>query len=174
MNALKIEKPVADYKRRDHRMSKLPFKDVLTMQMDKLGIRNVDLASALGYPMPNVIAMIKKGSMRLPENKIADAARVLQLDPAFLMRKVVEENNPSLWDLIESTTGKSLVSENEMKLIDLVREALDGHDIDATKSAALTQSLVSNIHKLRDKVANENVATLERIERDKVSKVAKK
>jgi hypothetical protein len=131
----------ATFRERPHRYSSLPVKDVLRIRMTDLEIKNVDLQKALGYPMPNVIAMMKKGSMRLPEGKAIKVADILKLDRTFLLGKVVSENNPELWDAITTIVGDRLVSSNELALLGHLRAALDGHDVNLTESPAFLQAI---------------------------------
>ena len=78
------------------RYTALPVKDVLKIRMKALGLRNTDMQRALGYPMPNVISMMKTGSMKPPANKVLAIAEMLKVDPVFLLRKVIAENEPAL------------------------------------------------------------------------------
>jgi hypothetical protein len=133
--------PNAPFRERKHRYTSLPVKDVLKIRMEDLEIRNVDLQKALGYPAPNVIAMMKSGSMRLPEGKAIEVADILKLDRTFLLGKVVAENNPELWDAITTIMGDRLVSANELALVGYIREALNGHDVDLAQSAVFTQAV---------------------------------
>lgn len=133
--------PKAPYRERKHRYTSLPVKDVLKIRMEDLEIRNVDLQKALGYPAPNVIAMMKSGSMRLPEGKAIEVADILKLDRTFLLGKVVAENNPDLWDAITTIMGDRLVSANELALVAYIRDSLDGHDVNLAESAAFTQGV---------------------------------
>lgn len=127
-------KPVRTFRERTHRLSKLPIKDLLKTRMAELELKNSDVAAALGYPQPNVIAMIKSGSMRLPHTKAVPAARILQVDPAFLLGKIISEGDASLWDQLEGVMGNRLVSQNELDIIKLFREELDGFDVDLAKN----------------------------------------
>ena len=75
-----------DFRERDHRFTALPVKDVLKVRMKELGIKNPELQKALDYPMPNVIAMMKSGTMRLPATKAPATAALLQVDtPSFCL-----------------------------------------------------------------------------------------
>ncbi len=132
-------KTTENFRQRDHRFSALPLKDVLKIQMKNLGMKNVDLQRILGYPTPNVIAMIKGGSMRLPEAKAIEVADALQLDRTFVLGKVIAENNPGLWDAITTLAGDRLVSASELALVQLVRKALDGHDVNLAESPDFVQ-----------------------------------
>lgn len=136
-----IDTTTRDFRARDHRLTALPVKDVLKIRMKDLGLKNPELQKALGYPMPNVIAMMKTGSMRLPSNKVPAAAELLQVDPKFLLAKVIAENDPELWDVIASLLGDQLITANEMELIKLVRQVLDGHDVSLAQSPAFVEAL---------------------------------
>lgn len=133
--------PKAPYRERKHRYTSLPVKDVLKIRMEDLEIRNVDLQKALGYPAPNVIAMMKSGSMRLPEGKTIEVADILKLDRTFLLGKVVSENNPELWDAITTIMGDRLVSANELALVAYIRNSLNGHDVNLAQSDVFTQAV---------------------------------
>ena len=113
--------------------------------MKDLDIKNVDLQKVLDYAKPNVIAMMKSGSMQLPANKVCDAARALQLDPVFLLGKVIAENDPALWDVISTLLGKQLVTANEMELINHVRRCLDGHDINLMLEPGFVNAVSSHV-----------------------------
>lgn len=130
-----------NFRERDHRFTALPIKDILKIRMKDLSIKNSELQRALGYPMPNVIAMMKTGSMRLPSNKVPAAAQLLQVDPKFLLAKVIAENDPELWDVIASLLGDQLITANEMDLIALVRQGLDGHDVSLAQSQDFVQAI---------------------------------
>ena len=140
-----------NFRQRDHRFSALPLKDVLKVRMKDLGIKNVDLQKILGYPAANVIAMIKSGTMRLPEGKAIEVADALQLDRTFLLGKVISENNAELWNAITTVLGDRLVSASELALIHLVRKALDGHDVNLAESpdfvALITPALAAIVER---------------------------
>ncbi|MFZ3084939.1 hypothetical protein [Rhodoferax ferrireducens] len=129
------------FRLRDHRFTALPVKDILKTRMKDLGIKNVDLQKALDYPMPNVIAMIKSGGMKLPAGKAVIAAKLLEVDPVFLLAKVVAESDPSLWDAISEVMGEHLITANELDLLKLVREGLDGHDVNLAESPEFIQAI---------------------------------
>lgn len=124
-----------DFRERPHRITSMPVKDVLSTRMFELGIKNIDLQKHLGLPSPNVISMMKKGTMRLPIQHATKVASYLQIDKLAFLRKVVEENDPALWDAFEEATGSLvLLSSNELKLLQATRQSLDGFDADLMKS----------------------------------------
>lgn len=130
-----------NFRTRDHRFTALPVKDVLKVRMKELGIKNPELQKALDYPMPNVIAMMKSGTMRLPAVKAPATAALLKVDPVFLLAKVLAENDADLWEVIESLLGNQLITANEMSLINLIRQGLDGHDVNLAQSAAFVRAI---------------------------------
>ena len=130
------------FRLRDHRFTALPVKDILKIRMKILDIKNVDLQKALDYPMPNVIAMLRSGAMRLPAGKVVIAAKLLEVDPVFLLSKVVAESDPSLWDAISEVLGEHLITVNELNLLKLVREGLDGHDVNLAESPEFVNAVV--------------------------------
>jgi hypothetical protein len=84
--------------------------------------------------MPNVIAMIKFGGMKLPPGKAVIAAKLLEVDPVFLLSKVIAESDPVLWEAISEVMGEYLITANELDLLKLVRDGLDGHDVNLAES----------------------------------------
>lgn len=123
----------------DPRFTALPVKDVLKIRIKDLGLRNADLQNALGYPMPNVISMMKTGSMNLPASKVLITAKMLKVDPVFLLRKVITENDPALWESISSVLDQHLVTKNELALLRYVRYHLDGHDVNLAAAPGFLQ-----------------------------------
>ena len=121
----------------EERYSDLPLKDLIRIRLNDLGITNVEMQQALGYQRPNVISMIKMGSMRLPEGKGIETADLLKVDRTFLLGKVISENNPELWDAITTIMGDRLLTSNEMALVKFVRAGLNGHDADLMGSYGL-------------------------------------
>lgn len=158
-SALKTSKT---FRERDHRFTALRVKDVLRIRLKDLGIKNVELAHSLGYPNGNVIAMMKGGSMRLPANKTPMAAKMLQVDPLFLLGKVVAENDPELWDMITALSGTCLVTASELALIKLVRNQLDGHDVNLAETPEFTQAVTPVLNAI---LKRENVLAVAAISR---------
>lgn len=144
------------------RYSALPVKDLLKIRMKELNIKNVELQRTLGYPKSNVIAMMKSGAMQLPAHKVLDAARLLELDPVFLLGKVIAEKDPELWRVILALLGNELITDNEMKLIHFVREGLGGHDVDLLQTPGFVQSLTQHVKAASDRAGKLARAAIER------------
>ena len=142
--------PVKTFRSREHRLSKMPIKDILKARIKDLGIKNIDVQKALDYPNPNVIAMMKAGKMNLPPEKAYAAAQILQLDPVFMIKKALQESNSLLHDSIMKVLGKELMTANELSLIEVIREAAGGHDIDFTANQDFVNELKSAVNKLSE------------------------
>lgn len=108
----------------------IPVRELISVQADRLGLKNPEIAERLGYPTANVISMMKSGTMRLPVNKIALAAEILKVDPMYLAMCVDAEAGGGLADLLTSISKRTPITLNEEKLIQDLRGAADGLDID--------------------------------------------
>jgi hypothetical protein len=60
-----------------------------------------ELASKCGFRRPNIISMIKLGHTRLPLNRLAAIARVLEIDPVALFRSWMKEYYGQAWEELE-------------------------------------------------------------------------
>lgn len=158
------DRKTLDARVHDPRFTAFPVKDILKIRMDDLGIKNPDLQRALDYARPNVIAMMRSGTMCLPPSKALVAAQLLQLDPVFLLSKVIAENDPALWDAISDVMGEYLMTKNELAVINMLRQGLDGHDVDLAALPAFVEAvaLVLNATLGRENVLTQ--AALDRIE----------
>jgi hypothetical protein len=53
-----------------------------------------------------------------------------------LLGKVIAENDPAMWGAISEVMAEQLVTASEMALLKMVRQGLNGHDVDLTQSQA--------------------------------------
>lgn len=109
--------------------SQLTAAQYLAVAIDKSGKSQTEIASELGYPNPNIITMFKQGRTKIPVPRVPEIAKVLETDPIHLMRVVMNEYQPEVWKVLEATLGKSLVSESEMKVVNLIREEAGSLDV---------------------------------------------
>lgn len=128
------KRPAHDFRARQQSLDKLPVKDILKIRMKDLGIKNTDLQKALDYPHANVISMLRFGTMSLPPGKTNMAAKKLEIDPVFLMGKVISESVPGLWEAISEVMADRLVTAHEIALLNTLRHKLEGHDVDLAQS----------------------------------------
>jgi hypothetical protein len=154
-----------NFRMRDPRFTALPVKDILKIRMDDLGIKNPDLQRALEYPKPNVIAMMRSGTMRLPASKALVAAQLLELDPVFLLNKVIAENDPALWDAISAVMPEYLITKNELAVINLLRQRLGGHDVDLAALPAFVEAVAPVLKATLDRENALTQAAIDRIDK---------
>lgn len=107
----------------------------IRLQIEASGVPQKDIAAALGYDKPNVITMIKQGRTKLPINKVGPMATALGVDPVHLLRLVMAEYWPGTWKDIQDLVGKSLVTENELAIIEIIRKACDPIDLSLERPA---------------------------------------
>jgi hypothetical protein len=163
----KIETDSAkSYKEREHRFSLLPISEIITIYTNELGLKNTDVQIALGYKKPNVIAMIKSGSMKFPPEKSTDLAALFKLDPAFVLRKALQESNATLYDTIQLTIGKNIVTENEHNLLTRMRERVNGFDVNFLANAEFVKLLDVFLNEAQSHQKAKKQASLDRIERE--------
>lgn len=111
------------------RKTQLKVSELIAAQADLLNLSNNTIAAALNYPSPNVVSMLKAGTMRLPMNKVVQAAQVLQLDPTYLALRVDAETEQGLTPLIESISKRTAITLNEEKVIQRMRSISNNMDI---------------------------------------------
>jgi DNA-binding CsgD family transcriptional regulator len=103
--------------------------EYIESQIAMSDVSQKDIAAALNYDKPNVITMIKQGKTKLPINKVGPLAKALNVDPVHLLRLAMAEYMPDTWEAIQNLVGKSLVTEGEMQVVQLVREHANGHEL---------------------------------------------
>lgn len=108
---------------------KITVAEYITHQIAASDVAQKDIAAALGYEKPNVITMIKQGKCKLPLNKVGPLAKVLNVDPVHLLRMVMAEYMPDTWQSIQDLVGQSLVSKNELAIIEIIRESCRDVDL---------------------------------------------
>ena len=148
----------------ESQLANYAVKDILKVRMKDLDLKNTDLQLALGYPRPNVIAMMRVGGMRLPASKAVITAKLLHIDPKFLLGKVIAENDHELWAEICAEMNTALVTDHEMALISMVREAKAGYDLNLAECPEFKQVALPVIMKQAERAAALVSATLHRVD----------
>lgn len=108
--------------------------EFIDRQIEMGDVSQKDIAAALSYDKPNVITMIKQGKTKLPINKVGPLAKALGVDPVHMLRLVMGEYMPDTWESVQDLIGKSLVTEGEMQVIQLIREHTNGHELSLDKA----------------------------------------
>lgn len=106
---------------------KSPLARYLTRQMETNGIRNVDLARALGYERSNIISMFRYGETKIPIEQIPAIAKTLNVDSAHMVRLAFQEYFPGIAPVLDDVFGDKTFSKLERDVLDVVR----GQSIDA-------------------------------------------
>lgn len=109
-----------------------------------------EIAAEVGYEKPNVITMIKQGHTKLPLSKVGLFARALGVDSRHLLRLTLNEYMPEVWNVLEQIMGKELVSEEEVALVKLARDASGGVPLDLS-SADNKKKLVAVLQEIASK-----------------------
>lgn len=132
-------------------------------------VTNIDIARALGYEKANVIAMMFTGSMKVPLNKVAALARILELDPVALLRRVLYAYNPALLEVIEDDFGaRALLTSNEQALLDHVRRLMGADDLAVMEDPRFVEDFTTLLLKAQDRHFRGALAerAVVRVERD--------
>lgn len=104
--------------------------EYVSQQITMSGKAQKDIAAELNYDKPNIITMIKQGKTKIPMDKITEFAKALEVDQIHFLRIVMREYWPRTWAALEETIGSHrLVSESEVKLLEIIREASQGIDV---------------------------------------------
>lgn len=132
---------------------KLSVAEYIDLQIAISGVSQKEIADALDYENPNVITMFKQGKTKLPINKVGPLAKVLGVDAVHLLRLVMTEYCPDTWQAIQHLIGKSLITTNEMEIIEVVRKTCGAVDLElkdrAERSAlaAIVEDIAFNQYK---------------------------
>lgn len=79
------------------------------------------IAEEVGFSSPNIIAMIKYGTTRLPFDKIAPIAKALNVNPAYLLDVAIANYYPETWRSVR--VSREPLSEFELKVVHALRKA---------------------------------------------------
>jgi hypothetical protein len=107
------------------------------------------IASECNFENPNVITMFKNGSTKLPIGRIALLAKAIEVDPIHLLRLVMLEYIPDLWESIETIMQTTVLTANELELVRAYREVNGGRDdvavvIEGSKIVAIVSAKQEN------------------------------
>lgn len=78
-------------------------------QIDLCGKSQKQIAEEVGFPRANILTMIKHGTTRVPIRRVPALAKALGVDPAKLMKMVLEEYQPEILRAIEGSLGPIVV-----------------------------------------------------------------
>lgn len=101
--------------------SQVNLKTFVAARQAEKGLTDEQIAVALGYSKPNVVAMIKSGSMSLPLNKCRALATVLEVD-VWTVVELALAHSPELLQVIRDLGAHAQLSTIEQNLPREVRK----------------------------------------------------
>ncbi|WP_026759199.1 helix-turn-helix domain-containing protein [Sediminimonas qiaohouensis] len=109
----------------DTRLAKFIQKRVMELRPRK---SQIEIATEAGFVNPNMAAMIKNGTTKLPLDRVPSLARALECDPAYLLRLTLEQvAGDTAANAIVEIMGTP-VTRNETGWLQEIREASDHGD----------------------------------------------
>ena len=82
-----------------------------------------DIAIAAGFTNPNMLSMLKNGDTKLAIDRTASLAAALEVDPKYLLRlALAQDGNETMFRIYDEVIG-SVVSQNEVGWLEVLREA---------------------------------------------------
>lgn len=170
-----FEESPASAKLVDNLPKVMPVDKLVVTAMDYRGMKNVDLYKQLDYPNPNVISMLRNGTMKLPPNKVGAFCRALGLDPLWVALCIDEEFDFGLKQMLKDVCQRSMVTtENEGRLLMAIREAANFNAINLEQDFPVEFAQILEILKgVGAKVAQQQKTAIE-MEEDRRRKRAEK
>lgn len=109
--------------------SQLSVAQFITNWIAMSGRTQREIAEIVGYDKPNNITMLKQGTTKVPINRIPKLAEALGVDPVHMLRVVMKEYMPDAWEAISGILETTLISEDEAKILSIVRRAAGGRPV---------------------------------------------
>jgi transcriptional regulator with XRE-family HTH domain len=125
-----------------YRFAETKTAQYISKQIDALSsVRSQrEIADLVGWPQPNILSMIKRGEVKPPLEKVPALAKALSVDPALLMKFVLQDHHSELFEALVDTLGL-LATKEEIELLQFVRSVTNDTVPSLTElhKAALTQ-----------------------------------
>lgn len=87
-----------------------------------------EIAAECGFEKPNIITMFKTGATKVPLNRIGPLAKAIGVDPAHLLRLVMNEYMPETWEAVENVFQSTVLTANELELLREYRRVTGDND----------------------------------------------
>lgn len=88
----------------------------------------IEISNEAGFRSPNMLAMIKNGSTKLPLDRVVGLSKALECDAAMLFRMAVEQLAGDTSAMAIDTIFGTIITENEADWIKTLREASNDSD----------------------------------------------
>lgn len=95
----------------------------------------IAIAGEAGFVNPNMLAMIKAGTAKLPLDRVAALATALECDPVMLFQLAIEQLGGDTTELAVRQIFGTLVTENEVAWLEEIRRASDHTNPSLTSKA---------------------------------------
>lgn len=109
----------------DTRLAKFIEKRVLELRPRKT---QAQIAEEAGFINPNMIAMLKNGSTKLPLDRVPSLAAALDCDPRLLFNLALDQIGGSTTARAIAEIFGTIVTRNEVAWIEAIREASGNTD----------------------------------------------
>ncbi len=103
----------------------LTVADFLAVRIAELGKTQRQISEECGFDNPNIITMFKQGNTKVPINRVASLAKALEVDPVHLLRLVMSECIPNLWEIVEDIMKSTVLTSNELDLLRAIRQVTE-------------------------------------------------
>ncbi len=100
--------------------------------IDKSSMSQKQISEVLGFKTPNLITMIKQGSIKIPVYLIPKLAETLKVDPAKLLAMALKEYNPDTYAAIKQVFGYP-ITETEAKILEKLQSVAPYSEIESTE-----------------------------------------
>lgn len=106
----------------DTRLARYLEKRILELRPKKTQLA---IASEAGFVNPNMLAMIKSGTSKLPLDRVPALAAAIECDPTMLFMMAMEQLGGDTTELAVKQIFGTLVTENEVTWLEEIRRASD-------------------------------------------------
>ncbi len=94
-------------------MPKLTAAEYLAQAIAVSGKTQKEIARIAGYDKPNVLSMMKTGITKIPVDRVPALARACGTDPKVMLRIVMLEYHPNVWEVLTKTLGDQITLSGE-------------------------------------------------------------
>ena len=109
--------------------------ELISHSQELQNVTNQQLGLAMGIDAAKAdktVQLIKTGSMKFPISKVASVSSILNIEPATLLRTVLQEYMPDVLSAVDALLAPAALTFNEHKLLDAYRYLSKGHDVTPT------------------------------------------
>lgn len=123
-----------------------PVAVLVRQRIQMLGKSNIEVSAEAGFDKPNIIAMIKTGTTKIPMERISGMAKALELDPVYLLKLCLSTYHPTMWQCLEPFYNTTLTMA-ETQLLAGLRERAQTPAISAlsNRSQALLADFIGSL-----------------------------